>query len=104
MDRYLELLQNALDAVVGIDVDQRIIFWNYQAEQTFGWKSGEVLGKDMAMIIVPEGFRDGHRRGMAHYLETGEGPILNRRIEVPALKKDGTQFSCELTVTVMKQE
>ena len=98
------LLENALDAVVGANDQEKIIYWNTQAEKTFGWSKAEALGKDMADLIIPVVHRSSHRAGMKHYLNTGEGPILNMRIEVPALRRDGTEFPCELTVTPIKTE
>lgn len=97
-----QVLEHALDALIGVDQDDRILDWNPQAEATFGWKKEEVLGKVMRELLIPERFREAHRHGMARFLSTGSGPILNSRIEVQALRKNGKEFPAELTVTALK--
>lgn len=91
-------LENALDAVVGTDDRGTVIEWNRQAEVTFGWTKDQALGRGLAELIIPEAARDRHRRGMERFLQTGEGPILNRRVEVDALHRNGSHFPVELTV------
>jgi PAS domain S-box-containing protein len=93
------ILKASLDCVITIDDEGRIIEFNSAAEQTFGFSRAEAVGKPLAELIVPPALREQHRRGLAHYLATGEGPVLNRRIEMPALRKDGTEFPVELTIT-----
>jgi PAS domain S-box-containing protein len=95
-------LENALDAVVGMNQQGNISDWTIQAEKIFGWKREEVLNHRLSEIIIPERFRAAHEKGMAHFLNTSEGPILNTRIEVTALRKDGTEIPIELTVTPIK--
>ncbi|MES3038902.1 MAG: response regulator [Bdellovibrionota bacterium] len=96
------LLENSLDAVVGADAENKVVYWNKHAELIFGWKKEEVLGHDMADLIVPESYREHHRRGMNRFLTTGIAKIQNQRIEVPALRKGGEEFPVELTVTSIK--
>src|SRR6202011_2393360 len=71
--------------------------WNQQAEKTFGWPRGAALGRPLADLIIPEPSRAQHRVGLARYLVTGEGPILNQRVEVMALHRAGHTFPIELT-------
>ena len=92
------VLENALDAVIGVNANDEIIDWNIQAEAIFSWSKSEVLGKSLAQIIIPEHQREAHARGMKHFFATGNGPILNRRIEVTALHRSGRTFPVELTV------
>ena len=96
---YRLTIENALDAVVTMDAEGKISGWTAQAESMFGWSRGEVLGKELAQIIVPTQFRDAHRQGLAHYLQTGEGPVINKRIEIHALHRQGHEFPVELTVS-----
>lgn len=93
------LLNNALDAVVGMDVEGRVIDWNAQAEAVFGWSREEALGRLMSELIIPMAQREMHERGLKHYLASGHDAILNQRIEVLALSRDGAEFPVELTVT-----
>ena len=96
--RKRAILEAALDCIVTMDEDQRIIEWNPAAERTFGYSQAQALGQPMASLLVPPSLRIAHAQGLAHYLATGEGPILNQRIEVPGLHANGTQFPVELTV------
>jgi PAS domain S-box-containing protein len=77
--------------------------WNLQAEVVFGWPAAEVLGRRLDEIIIPQEFREKHRQGLARFLATGEGPILNRRIELTALHREGHEFQVELSVTPIRQ-
>jgi PAS domain S-box-containing protein len=96
------MVESALDCVISIDHRGSIIEFNAAAEETFGYKRGDVIGKEMADLIIPERYRDQHRQGLARYVETGEGPILNKRIEIEALRADGTEFQVELAIVPAK--
>lgn len=96
------LIDNALDAIISMDQQGRITEWNKQAEFIFGWSYQEAVGQRMADMIIPPEYREAHRQGMQRFLANGIGPILNRRIEVPALKQSGKQFPIELTVTAQQ--
>jgi PAS domain S-box-containing protein len=97
--RQRAILETALDAVVSIDRDSRVTYVNSAFERTFGYRPGEAIGRDLAETIVPPSLREAHRRGLARYLETGQTTILNRRIEMPAMRADGTEFPAEVSVT-----
>jgi PAS domain S-box-containing protein len=98
-ERIRLIVDAALDAVVAIDGRGIITGWNPQAETIFGWTRDEVLGRELADLVIPERFRAAHRRGLAQFLETGEGPILNRRLELSAVRKGGEEFPVELTIS-----
>ncbi|MBC8117053.1 MAG: response regulator, partial [Candidatus Saccharimonas sp.] len=93
------ILDSAYDAMVAMDSSGRIVDWNRQATATFGWSREEALGRVLAETIVPPAYREAHSRGLARFLATGEGPVLNQRIEVSALRRDGREFPVELTIT-----
>ena len=76
----------------------KIINWNPKAESLLGWKQNEVLGKLLSEIIIPERFREAHKKGMEHFLRTGEGPILGKILELQALKKDGKEIDIALNI------
>lgn len=97
-----QILETAHDGFVAIDAGGRIIDWNPQAAAIFGWSRDEALGRELADTIVPEGHRVAHRRGMEHYLATGEGPVLGKRLELTALHRDGRQFPIELTISALQ--
>ncbi|HWH22345.1 MAG TPA: PAS domain S-box protein [Allosphingosinicella sp.] len=93
------LLHKVLDAVVVMRRDGTIAEWNGCAEATFGRSREEVLGRDMNELIVPPHYRDAHKQGLQRYLETGEGPVLDRRIEISAIDASGREFPVELSIT-----
>ena len=93
------MLEAALDAIVSIDAGGRIIEFNPAAEAMFGYPREQVLGAQMVELIVPPALRARHREGLRRYLGGGEPRILGRRVELSALRVDGTEFPIELTIT-----
>jgi PAS domain S-box-containing protein len=81
-----------------------VLEFNPAAEKMFGRIESEVAGKEMAELIIPERFRSRHREGMARYLVTGHGRLLNRWLEMTALRRDGSEFPVELTITQISGE
>ena len=98
------ILQAALDCVIVVDHESRIVEWNEAAALTFGYSRQEAIGQSLAELIIPPALRVAHYAGFNHYLTTKEGPILNRRIEVPAIRRDGTEFPVELAVVPILEE
>ncbi|MDO6687000.1 MULTISPECIES: PAS domain S-box protein [unclassified Agarivorans] len=92
-------ISSAMDAVITTDRHGYVLEFSQSAERIFGFTHDEVVGKELASFIVPEAFRDAHRNGMKHFRETGEAPVLNQRLELPALHKDGREFLSELTIS-----
>ncbi|WP_420474219.1 diguanylate cyclase domain-containing protein [Noviherbaspirillum sp. ST9] len=92
------ILTAALDCIVSTDENGTIISFNHAAEQTFGRKSEDVLGKNLTDIITPPEWRERHHHGVEQFLATGESFLLNRRIELTAMRADGTAFPVELAV------
>ena len=97
--RLRATLEAALDAVVTMDARGRVLDWNRAAEATFGYRAHEAVGRDMADLIVPPALRPVHRKGLARFLETEHAVILDRRVELTAMHKNGTEFPVELTIT-----
>ena len=98
------LFDAALDAVVAMSPDGIVAAWNKQAETTFGWLHDEAVGQTLASLIIPPDLRDAHWKGLKRFLATGEGPVVNQRIEVRALHKDGREFPAELTILPLQQD
>ncbi|MDR5781883.1 PAS domain S-box protein [Caballeronia sp. LZ065] len=99
MRRRQTVLDNAHVAFVSMDEAGMIVDWNGAAALLFGWKAHEAAGRELAALIVPERLRDGHRAGLTRYLATGEARMINRRVELPALRRDGSEFAAELTIS-----
>ncbi len=95
------VIESALDAVVGVDSQGKITEWNQQAEQLFGYSREEAVGRDLAGTIIPPQYRDLHQSGFARFLTTGEQKILNTRVEITALRRNGDEFPVELTVSAI---
>ncbi|OFY62962.1 MAG: hypothetical protein A3H98_01625 [Bacteroidetes bacterium RIFCSPLOWO2_02_FULL_36_8] len=93
------IIVHAPDAVIIIDEQSIITEWNPKAESIFGWKREEAVGKYLHETIIPLQYRTAHIKGLKHYLSYGEGPVLNKPIELSALRKDNTEFDCGLTIS-----
>jgi len=102
--RKSAILHAALDSIVTMDHLGRLVEFNPAAERTFGYSAEEAIGRELAELIVPPEFRDRHRRGLARYLGTGETKILDRRVELRGMRKDGSEFPLELTITRISVE
>jgi PAS domain S-box-containing protein len=92
-------VDTALDPVIVMDPDGSVVEWNRQAEAVFGWTRAEAVGRPLATLIIPEDLREAHNEGLRRYLATGERKILNTRVEVEALRRNGATFPIELAIT-----
>ncbi len=99
-----EVVANALDAVIGINANSEIIFWNSQAEATFGWPKDEVINKMKVIDMIPERYRVAHIEGIRNFLTTGESKILLKRLELSGLHQQGHEFPLELTIIPVGKE
>ena len=102
--RKSAILETALDCIIGIDAQSRIMEWNPASEKTFGYRREEAMGKLMPELIMPEALHPAHFAGMEKRLATGEGPLLGRRIEMLALRRNGEEFPVELAITRIESE
>ncbi|PYK87762.1 MAG: hypothetical protein DME40_13760, partial [Verrucomicrobia bacterium] len=93
------ILDAALDSIIVVGDDGRVQEWNIAAERLFGYSRAQAVGKEMADLIIPRELRARHRTGMAQYRATGDGSLLGRRIEMPALRSDGSRLEVELAIT-----
>lgn len=97
--RKAAVMESALDAIITMGHDGRIVEFNAAAEKAFGYAREDVVGREMAEVIIPPRFRDAHRRGLARYLATGEGRVIGTRVELTAVRSDGEEFPVELAIT-----
>ena len=97
--RKAAILDSALDCIVTIDHEGCITEFNPAAERTFGYHRNDVLGRQLADIIIPPSLREKHRQGLARYLDTGEARMIGRRVEMTAVRADGSEFPCELAIS-----
>lgn len=96
------IIGNAPSAVIVIDEKGNIIRWNAKAEQIFGWTLNEVLNKPMHEFIMPERFVAAHYQGIHHFLKTGHGPVINKVIEIAAVRKNKEEFPIELGISAVR--
>ena len=96
--RKSAILNSSLDAILGMDAAGLIVEFNPAAETIFGHRASDVIGRPLADVIIPERLRAAHNRGLAHYLATREGPVLSKRVEMSAMRADGTEFPAELSI------
>jgi two-component system, sensor histidine kinase and response regulator len=97
------IIDTANDAFVAMDSAGKIIDWNPRAEEVFGWQRKEAIGRLLADTIIPERYRKAHTDGLAKFLRTGDGPVINRRLEIAAMRRDGSEFIVEFTATPIRR-
>ena len=102
--RHSATVQTSLDAVIAIDAQGGITEFNPAAEQMFGRRREDVLGREIADVIVPPSLRDRHRQGLARYLATGLAQVLGRRVELTAIRASGEEFPVELAIARIGSE
>ncbi|HST43134.1 MAG TPA: PAS domain S-box protein [Conexibacter sp.] len=98
-----DVLDAALDAVIAMDADGRVLHWNRSAQRTFGYTVEQAVGREMADLIVPPRHREAHRRGLARLLSGAAPTLLDQRVETQAIGADGSERPVELTVTRLPQ-
>src|SRR4051812_891003 len=97
-------LEAAIDCVIVADASGRIVEFNPAAERTFGYSRTEALGRTMAELIVPPSLRERHTAAFARFVETREGSMLGRRVELTGMRADGSEFPVELALSQVKAE
>ncbi len=102
--RSRAVMEAAIDAVILMDHQGKVMEFNPAAEKTFGHRREEAVGREMADLIIPPSLRERHRLGLASYLAGGEGPAIGRRLEMTGRRADGGEFPVELAITVVAGE
>lgn len=95
------VLGAAREAGIGMDADGLVSHWNRAAESLFGWRADEVIGRQLADVLIPDRLREAHRAGVAHFHATGRGPYLNQTMPVAALHRSGHELDLEMTLTAV---
>src|SRR5262249_26586077 len=93
-------LDSALDCIITMDAIGRVQEFNPASERVFGFARSEVVGKELAELIIPPKLRERHRQGLARYLKTGDGPLIGKLIEIEALRRDGSEIIVALAINV----
>jgi PAS domain S-box-containing protein len=103
-DRIRRIIDTARDAFVSIDEDGLVVGWNRVAEETFGWLAQEAVAHPLDELIIPPAHRSAHREGLARMPAGGTSSILDRTLELTALRRDGSEFPVELTVRAIHDD
>ena len=103
-ERKAAIFASALDALITMDGKGTVVEWNPAAERVFGYRREDAIGREIAGMIIPPRLREAHRESLARFLATGEGTLLRKLVELPALRADGTEFPVELFVTRIQSE
>ena len=98
-NRLRATVNTALDSIIAMNEAGEVIDFNPAAEACFGYRRDEVIGRPLDEVVIPPHLREAHRNGLAHYLKTGDGPYLGTRIEVEAMRRDGSILQTELSIS-----
>lgn len=99
---FKKISDAANDAIILADNEDRITYWNMAAEKMLGYPRGEAIGKKLHQTIIPDRFRDAHVKGFMRFCETGQGSVIGKTVELAAIRKDGTEFPIELSLSSVK--
>jgi PAS domain S-box-containing protein len=98
------ILDTVLDAVVVMDRGGIVRAWNHHSEAIFGWSAAEAIGRDLGELIVPPSLRDAHWNGLRRFNAEGVGRVLDTRLELSGLRRDGSEIPVELSITLVSRE
>ena len=98
------ILETVLDAVVVMDRDGVVRAWNRHAQAIFGWSAGEAIGQNLGDLIVPPGLRQAHHRGLKRFNAKGVAKVLDQRLELSGLHRDGSEVPVELSITLVSRD
>lgn len=101
-EKFRAIVSGTCDAVMTIDEDGRILSWNPAAERLFGYAAEEALGQPVHELILPQRFRADAMRGFGRFRESGEGPVIGKALELAALRKDGSEFSSQHSISAVR--
>ncbi len=98
-ERKSAVLRSTLDSIISMNAEGIVTEFNPAAVEAFGYSRQEAIGQPLGGLIVPDRLREAHRAGLRRYLDTGEAHVIGQRLELPAMRKDKSEFECELTIT-----
>jgi PAS domain S-box-containing protein len=93
------ILDAAFDSIITMDSQGRVVEVNRAAEEMFGYTAEEMVGRELAELIIPPHLREPHRRGVERYKATGESHMVGHPVELPAMRKDGSEFPVEIAIS-----
>lgn len=100
--RFHSITATAQDAIILLDDQKRLVYWNPSAERIFGYTESEALGQRLHQLLVPQRFHDAYDKALSIFSKTGEVPVIGNTLELQALRKDGTEFPIELSLSAVQ--
>jgi PAS domain S-box-containing protein len=101
-EKFRNISASAQDAILMMDNEGNISFWNEAAEKIFGYTKEEAFGRELHIFLGPKNCHDAYRRGFREFRKTGKGPVIGKSLEMLAIRKDGTEFPVEISVSAIK--
>jgi len=101
-EKFRSISASAQDGIIMMDNEGNISYWNEAAQRIFGYTKGEAIGKEVHIFLGPKRYHEAYRKGFNRFKETGEGPVVEKTLELSAIRKDGTEFPIELSVSSVK--
>lgn len=101
-DRFRAIAENALDAIVLINGEGKVVYWNPAAEKMFGYHAAEAMGKDVHAVLMPEEYQERFKKGFEEFCKTGKGPAVGKVLELTAKLKPGTKIPIEISVAPIR--
>jgi len=101
-EKFMVMSASAKDAIIMLDNEGNIFYWNEAAEKMFGYSSQEAMGNELQVILIPQRHHEVYRKGFSRFKETGQGLVVGKTLELIALKKDGTELPIELSVSAVQ--
>ena len=100
-ERFKAITTTASDAILLMDDRGKIVYWNPAAVRMFGHAADEAVGKDLHLFLGPERLHDNFKKGFGNFVKTGQGPVINKSVELTAHRRDGTEFPIEVSTSAM---
>lgn len=101
-DKFRSASAAAQDALIMVDAEGLVSFWNAAAEKIFGHREGDVLGRDLHTLLAPENYREAYTAGFSHFLKTGQGNAVGKTLELEAIRKGGERFPIEISLSSVR--
>ena len=101
-EKFRRITATAQDAIILLDQEGRVVYWNPAAERIFGYSADEMPGRDAHTLLAPTRYHEDFHRGWAHFIASGEGPAIGKTLELSGLHKDGHEFPVELSVSALQ--
>ncbi len=101
-EKFRAISSTAADAILVMDNEGKITYWNPAAERMFGYTSDEALDKELHMFLSPFRYHAAYKKGMKQFIKTGTGPAIDTTSEFFAIRKDGSEFPIEVSTSAIR--